>query len=402
MTAKTLNYDTIIIGAGIVGLTVARELIKKNPSARIAVLEKEQSLGVHASGLNSGVLHSGIYYPPNSLKADLCVKGFDYLKDYCLANNLYLNQCGKVVVCANEQDEKSLDMIHERATKNNVPNQLIDGKQLKELEPYARSAVDKALWIPGTSVFNPKEILNHIKQELLAANVDIYFNQQVVDLEPSTSMIKTGDNTYSYGHVFNTAGLFADFIANKFELSQYTILPFKGIYYYLSDSKKFSVNKLIYPAPDINLPFLGVHVTMNAHNEITLGPSATPALGRENYYGMKNVNFKDFCNISKALLNQYIQNKNNFRAFAHNELSNFLSKDVFLSNIKKIMPALQRSDISSKKKVGIRAQLLDVNKQELIMDLLVEKRNNSTHVLNAVSPAFTCSFALAEYLYQSY
>ncbi len=393
-----MNYDYIVIGAGIVGLTIARELIKKYPAAKVAVLEKEQGLGVHASGLNSGVLHSGIYYPPNSLKANLCVRGFDYLKDYCLENKLYLNQCGKVVVCANEQDEQSLDMIHERATKNNVPNELIDSKQLKDLEPYARSAVNKALWVPGTSVFNPKEILFHIKQELLKSNVDICLNQQVVDIDPKTSIIRTKDNTYSYGHVFNTAGLFADFIASKYDLNQYTILPFKGIYYYLTDSSKYAVKKLIYPAPDINLPFLGVHVTMNAYNEITLGPSATPALGRENYQGLMNINFKDFSNISIALIKQYIQNKNNFRAFAHNELMNFLSKDVFLNNIKKIMPALEHSDISSRKKVGIRAQLLDVNKQELIMDLLVEKRNNSTHVLNAVSPAFTCSFALARYL----
>lgn len=392
------SFDFVIIGAGIIGLTLAYSLKQKFTHAKIVILEKEKSIGLHASGRNSGVLHSGIYYPSQSLKSKLCIEGFNYLKSYCLEYDLPLDQCGKVVVCAKPQDIQSLHTIHERAQANNVPIELIDNQQLKELEPLARSTVNKALWVPGTSVFDPKAILNKLRDQLIALGVKIIYETNISRFIPEKSLVLLNSNKIYYGHLFNTAGLFADSIAKCFNLNQYSILPFKGLYYYLSDNPELQIKRLIYPAPDINLPFLGIHVTKNINNKLTVGPSAFPALGRENYSGIKNINIKELLKITPKLLQQYYLNKNNFRNFTHNEVINFYSKTSFLNNIKRIFPIINKSHITTATKVGIRAQLLDLKKKELIMDLLIKKSNNSTHVLNAVSPAFTCSFAMAKFI----
>lgn len=393
-----MKYDFVIIGAGIIGLTLARQLMITYPTAKICIIEKEAELGMHASGRNSGVLHSGIYYPSNSLKSKLCLSGFEKLKQYCLANNLNLNQCGKVVVCANEQDEQSLNAIYDRALDNNVKIEKINKQQLKELEPNAYSAIDAALWVPGTSVFDPKSILNNLASELTNNNIDIKYLHNITDINRQNSFIKTKNNTIYYGHLFNTAGLFADQIAKQFDLCQYSIMPFKGLYYYLEDKPELNIQRLIYPAPDINLPFLGIHITKNINNQITVGPSAFPALGRENYQGFKNINIKEIFKIAPLLLHQYWLNHNNFRNFTHHEIKNFYSKSSFYQQAKKIYPILNNSNITKKIKVGIRAQLLDLKQKKLVMDLLIENTGNSTHILNAVSPAFTCSFAMAEHI----
>lgn len=395
------NYDFIIIGAGIIGLTLATQLISKYPQAKILVLEKEPTIGSHASSNNSGVLHSGIYYSENTLKAKLCTEGHHLLTEYCLENNLPLNQCGKVVVCAETKDLVSLETVYSRALANKVVINKIDNQQLAELEPLARSVTNQALWVPGTSVFSPKKILDHLVKKLKENNVTILCNNQIVDIDPHQSKIKTQDNYYQYGHLFNTSGVYADSIAKNFAEHNYTILPFRGIYYYLKPHANINLQRLIYPAPDINLPFLGIHITKNIDNHVSIGPSAFPAFSRENYYGIKNIKLREFLAIGKSLAKQYYTNKNNFRNFAHHEISSFFSNDNFINKAKAIMPILEKTHVSKNTKVGIRAQLVDLNKQELIMDLVVEKYNNSTHILNAVSPAFTCSFALANLIVDS-
>lgn len=398
------NYDYVVIGAGIVGLTLAYTLNKQEPKSKILIIEKESELGVHASGRNSGVLHSGIYYEPNTLKAKLCTKGHTLLKNYILDNNLPLNQCGKVVVCPDEKSVTTLNTIHSRAKQNGVNIKQIDELELKQLEPLAKTTGNKALWVPDTAVFDPKSILNQLLNSLTANKVEVLFNSLITNFDVKNCQVKVKNKTthnyinINYGHLFNTAGLFADEIAQKFDLNQYTILPFKGIYHYINNSAKFDLQKLIYPTPNIDLPFLGVHITKNINNQILIGPSAFPAFGRENYQLLKNLKVNDISNIFFHLLKQYYYNKNSFRNFVHYEIKNFLSHNFYYNNLCKLMPAISKQDISKKSKVGIRAQLVDLERNTLVMDLLVKNKYNTTHVLNAVSPAFTCSFALAEYL----
>ncbi|CAN5305552.1 FAD-dependent oxidoreductase [soil metagenome] len=397
MTTKNItSADFVIIGAGIVGLTIARELKQRSPAARIIVLEKEPQLGLHASGRNSGVLHSGIYYPENSLKAKVCAAGAKAMAEYCDNFGLPINRTGKVIIPTKETDESQLQLLYQRGINNGAKVELIDAQQLKEIEPMAYTATGQALYSPDTAVIDSKAILLHLSQTLQQQNVVINFSTALQKVDKIKKIIYTSSGKFHYGHAFNTAGLYADKVAKAFGAAKnYTMLPFKGIYYRLDPQCNIKINQLIYPVPDLNVPFLGVHFTKLVNGEVMAGPTAVPALGRENYYGVKGINPSETMNISCNLLRQYYENKQGFRTFAHQEAGRFLKKN-FAAAARALVPTLKPEFLLVSQKVGIRAQLLDLQKRELIMDFLIEQQANDTHVLNAVSPAFTCSLSFAK------
>lgn len=386
----------IICGAGITGLSIARELISQG-IRDITIIEKETSLGRHASGRNSGVLHAGIYYTPDSLKAKFCLKGNLLMKQYCKEKGLTLIESGKVIVTKKESEIPVLHELYRRAKANEAEVELIDEKTLKEIEPYAKTC-KQALYSPLTAVINPQEILNSLERELESAGVRV--EKGVVLKGFKESKLITNKDSFSYELFINAAGARADRIAHLFGLAkQYRIVPFKGLYKKLRKEKSYLVRGNIYPVPDIKNPFLGVHFTKVHDGTVYVGPTATPALGRENYALLDDLGIETL----KILWRDFslLLSNEKFRNTALIEIKKYL-KANFYRDVKDMIERVEPSDLLPSKKVGIRPQLIDIDRKELVMDFLVLKDANTLHILNAISPAFTSAFAFAEYVVKEY
>ena len=391
--------DFLVVGAGIVGLTTAIELMKRFPESKVIVIEKERQPGLHSSGRNSGVLHSGIYYPPNTLKAKVCSVGAKELSEYCIENKLPLLQCGKLLVATSESDSAQMEHLYENAKASNINTELLDDQQLRSIEPEAFSKTGKTLFVSSTSVGSSLSVMNQILIDARKLGIQVLNNMAIDFIKINKKLIEfqNGDKIH-FGHLINTAGLHADSIAHEFRVgTDYTILPFKGIYWKLNNQSKIKINHLIYPVPDLRVPFLGVHATISTNGEIYFGPTAVPAFGRENYRGIMGLDYGESLTIISTLLNQVIEGRNGFRRLAWIE-GRRMFKHWFLKAAKSIIPNLEAHDLVNTSKVGIRAQLFDQKKKILVSDFLIEDGQNSTHVLNAISPAWTSSFPFARYL----
>jgi len=392
------NAEVVIIGGGMVGLSIAYQLIERNISNKVILIEKEKKVGMHSSGRNSGVIHAGLYYKPNSLRARVCVEGGQRLKKWINQNKLAINNCGKVIVPTNKELDSQLDILYERGKKNGADVYFLDNNKLRELVPDSYSITNRALWSPNTSVVNPKEIIDTLKNELVKKGLKIYTYQKRWDINPKDNIITLTDGTkIIYEYLFNSAGLWADKIAQKFNLgNEYILIPFKGNYWDVKASSNIKIKTNLYPVPDLNLPFLGVHFSPDSTNrQVTIGPTATLAYGRENYNNFDSLQIEDSIKNISLLINQYIKNKCRFRQYVHNQA--FLSFQPFLlSEARKLVPNLNSNDIKISKKIGIRPQLFNKNENKIEDDFLYLNSKNSTHILNAISPAFTSSFALGD------
>lgn len=388
-----LNCHTLIVGGGITGLTIARELLKKGVDD-IVVVEKESSLGAHASGRNSGVLHAGIYYSPGTYKAKFCVRGNQLMREYCLDKELTLNQSGKVIVTDNSRLDSLFELKH-RADQSGARSEIIDTQGLLELEPYAARS-EKALYSPNTAVFNPNQILLSIKRDLEnSGKVRFVLGTSFTGVVGNTQA-STTRGSIKFTDFINAAGTFADKIAHSFGVGlQYKVLPFKGTYKKLVKDRDYLVRGNIYPVPDLRNPFLGVHFTRAYDGNVYIGPTAIPAFGREEYGFLNDLSLESLSILGRDIL-LFFRNEG-FRTAAKNETKKYFTKYVF-SEAKKLVPELKIEDIEDTPKVGIRPQLVDWNNKKLVMDFIVLKDSNSLHLLNAISPAFTCSMAFAEYI----
>ncbi len=385
------NYNFVIIGGGIVGLTVARSLLQRKLGT-VCILEKEASLGMHSSGRNSGVLHSGIYYPPNSLKAKICLSGAKKMADYANSHRISMLKTGKVIVAKNAEEFSKLHELYERGIQNGVSVRRISVKELKEIEPEAATH-EGALHITDTGVINSKQVLHALENEITAMGAKLIYSARAEKIEEKVVYLK--DEKISFGHLINAAGLHADNIAHAMGVGlDYCIVPFKGIYRKLSKEAAARFRGSIYPAPDLAMPFLGVHITRVVSGDVYAGPTAIPAFGRENYGVLRGID-SDFFSIAYHLSTMMVKNTNNLRGLIAQEIPNYLPS-VFLKRVKSLAPGLKREDLEPCDKVGLRAQLMDKRSLKFVMDFLVEKGPNSTHILNAISPAFTSSFAFAE------
>ncbi len=395
--------DFLIIGAGIVGVSIAREIKIRDPKATVSILEKEPDVGLHSSGRNSSVLHSGIYYPPETLKAKVCSQGAVEMKEYHREHKIPLVECGKILIATNQYDAPQLDTLFHRAKESDIPVENLNEEDLKRLEPEVRSFNGRGLYVPSTSVGSSKEVMKSLRKEIEKLGVSIHFNSKIIEINSITKQVNLADGSiFNYGHVVNAAGLYADKIAHQFNVgNKYTLLPFKGIYWRLDPNSGFNLKHLIYPVPDLRVPFLGVHTTTSVDGITYLGPTAVPAFGRENYHGIKGVNVGDFLEITSNLTKQFIANKDGFRRLAWQEGSRYI-KPRFASAAKKILPRLKTRDLLPSNKVGIRAQMLDTETGRMVNDFLVESGTNSTHIINAISPAWTSAFPFARYIYEGY
>lgn len=395
--------DFLIIGAGIVGLAIAKELKTRYPDQHVMVLEKEPKPGLHSSGRNSGVLHSGIYYPPNSLKAQVCSQGSKEMAAYCQDQGLPLNRIGKVLLPVNPEDGSQLDLLQERAKANGVVTERLDRKALKELEPEAESATGEALWVPSTAVGDSVAVMKSMIGDIQALGIELLTDALIVDVDSEARLVTLQDGRkIAYGHAINSAGLHADSVAHKFDIGRrYTLLPFKGLYWKLSPDSGLDIRHLIYPVPDLRVPFLGVHTTTTTDGSIYLGPTAVPAFGRENYRGTKNITLRDFARITALLFQQTLAGRDGFRRLAWQEGRRYF-KPWFADAARAILPRLKNEHLLPCDKVGIRAQMFDRQEGKLVTDFIVERGPSSTHVLNAISPAWTSAFPFARFVIDNY
>lgn len=384
--------DFVICGAGIIGLTVARELVSRG-YRNILVFDKEPEPGKHASGRNSGVLHAGIYYDPGTLKARMCFEGNRLMREYCIERNLPLFESGKVIVTRTHEEILTLDELERRATANGATVHMVDEKQLKELEPNAKTC-GRALHSPLTAVVDPKAILAAMQKELEQAGVKFQFDTAFIDAGDGFVITSKGD--VSYGMFINASGAYSDRVAHAFGLGRnYRLIPFKGIYKTLKKPAADEIKGSIYPVPNIKNPFLGIHFTRSVHGDVYLGPTAIPALGRENYGILKGLD-SEFATIMYRDAQMFMTNKK-FRGVALDEPRKYLFK-YFFNDAKKLVKHLDPAAIEKSSKAGIRPQLIDVNTHELVMDFIIEKGRTSLHVLNSISPAFTSSMSFAKML----
>ncbi len=388
-----IKTDILIVGGGIIGLSIARELYNRHPYLKITLIEKEATLACHASGRNSGVLHAGFYYTPDSLKSRFTVEGNKLLTDYCLKNNLSINRCGKVVVARDEQETEGILELKRRGDTNGVDLELIDEKRLEALEPNART-FDKALYSPTTSVVNPTEIVEHLADSL-RGKVNILLNEKFIKREDA-STISTGTQKIQFKYLINSAGLYADKIAHQFGIGQkYTLIPFKGLYMEYKDSGL--IRKHIYPVPNLKNPFLGVHFTITISGKVKIGPTAIPAFWRENYEGVSNFNLNEFLEVLFHEAKLFFTNAFNFRSLTFEEFKKYY-RNYFIQQATHLVKRIDINKFGNYLTPGIRAQLLDTKEMKLVMDFVVEHGENSTHVLNAVSPAFTSALSFSKFI----
>lgn len=388
------TFDFVIVGAGIVGLTVASEIAKRNPKATLAILEKESAPGMHASGRNSGVMHCGIYYGNDTLKAKVCAEGARRMVAFAEAEGIAVNRCGKVILASSEDQLPTVEKLMGNARDNNIPAERIDDQQLKEIEPFAASG-PAAIYCPSTAVIDGSAVLQRIKDKLELHGVTFFFNCAFQG-QNGKGCIQTTQGEIRYGFLINCAGAYADTVAKAYGLAnEYALVPFKGIYWKLSKSANSKVRANIYPVPDVSMPFLGVHLTRVISGDVYVGPTAIPAFGRENYGIMQGVSLTESAAIGYQLAGMYLRNENNFRKLAHLEMGKY-SKQNFLEAARKLMPSLTEDDMVPTTKAGIRPQLINTKTRKLEMDYILANTDDSLHVLNAISPAFTGSWAFAE------
>jgi L-2-hydroxyglutarate oxidase len=394
--------DCLIIGGGIIGLTLAREWLRRHPQSKVVVLEKEATSVAHGTGRNSGVIHSGIYYTEGSLRAKLCVSGSRQMLDYVDEHKLWNDRCGKLLVPPTESSLSSMDILLNRGSINGVEIHKVTGKEALELEPRVNTQLDQALYVPVTSVVNPKEVAERVRKDVASIGGVIQYGTSAIAISARRGTVQTLMGTFEAGTVINAAGLFADQVAKRAGLkTQYSFQPFKGKYWKHKDPE-FAMRRLVYPVPDLSLPFLGVHTAHNQNGDVYFGPSSTPVIGRENYRGLQGVTLRDGLSLSASLVWKFLNNTNGLRTLSMREMKLMRLRGI-CDELSKIVTGVEPQNLErSLVKVGIRSQIFDSKTQHLVNDFVVVPDGRVIHILNAISPAFTASFAFAEYVLDTY
>jgi L-2-hydroxyglutarate oxidase LhgO len=386
--------DFLVIGGGVIGINLATGIKLRYPQSRVLLIEKETHCGSHASGRNSGVIHAGFYYSSDSLKARFTRDGNRELTQYCSERKLRINRCGKLVVAKTEQEGATLDELVRRGRANGVELHELTPAEARKIEPRVRT-VGKALFSPTTASVDPLEVMGSLVEDARAAGVEIVTGTAY--LGRAGESVRTSKGAISAGYVINAAGLYADRVARDFGFSQnYRILPFKGLYLY-SDEPVGSFRTNIYPVPDLRNPFLGVHFTITVDGHAKIGPTAIPAFWRENYAGFSRFNIREMLEVTGLELGLLWRNEWGFRHLAAEELSK-QSRRKMVRLAGELAIGVTPNNYSRWGKPGIRAQLYDLRQHRLEMDFRFEGDARSFHVLNAVSPAFTCAVPFTRYL----
>jgi L-2-hydroxyglutarate oxidase LhgO len=385
----TKRCDVVIIGAGIVGLATAYQLKKKRSELSIVVLEKESGVAKHQTGHNSGVVHTGIYYKPGSLKAENCLRGRQELLKFCDEHGIRYQKVGKIVVATDENELPQLEEIGRRGAANGISGvKMISAEEAKEIEPHVSCI--KALWVPECAIIHFPDVAQKISELLEKAGVEIVFNSEVVAIDETRVITKTGD--YLAGTIISCTGLHSDRIA-KLGLGKipYKIIPFRGEYFKLKKEARDLVKGLIYPVPNPQFPFLGVHLTRMVSGDVEAGPNAVLALAREGY---KKTSFNPKDALDTAVYPGFWKMALRYWKEGSYELYRSLNRRAFLKDLQKLVPSLKDSDLVPGGS-GVRAQVV-LPSGKLLDDFAILQEKNMIYVLNAPSPAATASFSIGE------
>jgi len=389
-----MRADFLIIGGGIIGLCVARELKRRYRDCTVAIVEKEPECARHASGRNSGVLHAGFYYSADSLKARFTRDGNRELTAYCDERAIPINRCGKLVVAQNAADHPFMDELLARGARNAVELIPVDEGEARAIEPRARTC-GRAIFSPTTSSVDPVSVVQSMEQDARREGIEIHYGVRYLGRDGGG--VRTSAGTAAAGYVVNCAGLYADRIARDYGFGRdYQLLPFKGLYLY-SDEPAGAIRTHIYPVPDLRNPFLGVHFTVAADGKVKIGPTAIPAFWREQYRGRENFRLDELTEIAWRQLDMMMFSGSAFMKLALDELRKY-SRARMVALAAALAHGVRREHFRRWGRPGIRAQLVHVKARRLEMDFVCEGDNRSFHVLNAVSPGFTCCLPFASYV----
>ena len=390
----TKAYDFAIIGGGLLGLATAHALMQRDKRLRIAVLEKEDKIARHQSGRNSGVIHSGIYYKPGSLKAQLTARGRQALFEFCDRRGITYERCGKVILASDEEELPRLEALAARAEENGLEAQVIDQRRLAEIEPHAKALA--AIWLPQTAIVDFSQVAHALAEDLADVQVDILPGSRVkaIEVGGQHSTLSTTQAEIRAEYVINCAGLHSDQVARMLGLRpQARIIPFRGQYFGLKGQAKDLVRGLIYPLPDPKYPFLGVHLTRMMNGEVLAGPNAVLSLKREGYHSadfdladsISTLTFPGFWRLAAANLGVGLA-----------EILRAWRVEAFAREVQRMLPAVTAADLAPAR-AGVRAQAVD-RTGNLLNDFHFERGANSLHVINAPSPGATACLAIGEHI----
>ncbi|TQL45028.1 L-2-hydroxyglutarate oxidase [Homoserinimonas aerilata] len=391
---KTLDVDFCIIGGGIVGLATAKALLDEHPDARVVVLEKEDAVARHQTGHNSGVIHSGIYYAPGSLKAKFSIEGGAATTEFCREHGIEVEFCGKLLVATNSVEVERMNALEERAGLHGLRSERLSRSELRRREPNVNGS--EALFIPSTGIVDYTQVSLAIARVIEAAGASIHLGARVTSIAEDSDgvTIETPELRVRAGHLVACAGLQADRIARLAGVqTDVQIIPFRGEYFLLAPERRGFVNSLIYPIPDPELPFLGIHISPTISGEITVGPSAVLGLAREGYPKF-SLNPRDV--LEYALFPGLWRVAGSNVVTAVREMRNSLFKSSYLREAQKYAPALRARELLPYE-AGIRAQAV-ARDGTLIHDFMIEQTARMTHVLNAPSPAATAAFPIGRHI----
>ena len=387
--------DFAIVGGGIIGLALADSCLARFPGASVVVHEKEPRLAQHASGRNSGVLHAGFYYAPDSLKARLTRRGNQMLRDFCAERGVAVRDTGKVVVTTSEQQLPGLRTLFDRGVANGVRLEMVDAAGLRDLEPLART-VEQALWSPTTGVADPVAVVEALAARVRERGGQIVLGSRILGGGPGWLQSSAVDFV-SAAYVINAAGLYADTVAHWFDVGrEYRMLPFKGLYWY-GNWPAGQLTRHVYPVPDPRNPFLGVHLTVTVDGRAKVGPTAIPAAWREDYGGLAGFHPSEVWSVARTYPSFLRSPHHDVPALIGSEVPKYWRQHL-VRQAAALVPSVRPEDFTKKGRPGVRAQLYDTQRRRLEMDFIVRAGERSTHVLNAVSPGWTSSLAVAEHV----
>jgi L-2-hydroxyglutarate oxidase LhgO len=385
-------YDIVIVGGGIVGLATARDLLMRRPGQRVAILEKESSIGQHQTGHNSGVIHAGVYYAPGSLKARLCAEGREKTYEYCEQKGIRYEKCGKLIVAIDEEELPRLQNLWERASANGVPGiRMVGPEEIREIEPH--SAGIKGIFSPETGIVNWSEVAQAYADDVVANGGEILTNYEVAGIRRKDDWVlvkTTFDEIIPTRYLITCAGLQSDRVAAMSGADKSPqIMPFRGDYLKLKPGKEYLTRGMIYPVPDPRFPFLGVHFTKRHDGEVWLGPNAVYAFARQGY-GKLDVNLRD--NIETLMFPGFWKMVAKHWKMGADEMVRDFSKKLFVETCKKYVPEVTEDDCVDGPS-GVRAQALGAD-GSLVDDFIIQTSDRIFHVRNAPSPAATSSMAI--------
>ncbi|TKF13542.1 L-2-hydroxyglutarate oxidase [Enterovibrio norvegicus] len=392
-----ISCDYLIVGAGIVGLSVANELQQRHPDKRIVVVDKEPAVASHQTGRNSGVIHAGVYYTPGSLKARFCTEGNIAIKAFCQQHDIAFEACGKLLVATNDIELTRMQALIARAEQNGLAFEVLDANELQKREPNVKGV--GAIFVPSTGIVSYREICQKLHQLIEENGGQVHLDSPVSYLKETDDGVTAvaGDHTFHADRIVACCGVMSDRIVRLLgETPDFQIIPFRGDYFQLPPQHNTIINSLIYPIPDPALPFLGVHLTKMIDGSVTVGPNAVLSFAREGYdrtsFNMPDtmdmLGFPGFYNVIRR----------NFRS-AIKELRNGLWKSGYLKEVQKYCPSLTNDDLNSYPS-GIRAQAVYQN-GDLVDDFLFHQTQRALVVCNAPSPAATSCFPIARYIVET-